>query len=386
MKKHVLFAAIAVFTCSHLFSQEEKAITNYGFKDNWFIQGQIGGSLSLTENKNADLDLFKKVSPYAAVSLGKHFSPVAGARLQVGGWEGKTAFINKNGAGKYVQDGKAHKFNYIQVNLDGLLNLTSVFSELKGDRAFNLYGIMGLGYVHNFKKSEYGINTQNSIVPRVGLQGDYRLNNNLSINLEATGNLMHDDFNGIVIDKKYDATVNVLAGLTYRFNKVGFKLVDVADPALIASLNDQINQQRSQLNSKDNEIERLKSELAKKPVPPTVIKEVKEDTEVLMNAVVVFRLGSAKLEQNQEINIYNAAKYLRENPTVKVIVTGYADKATGTPVINQRLSEQRAKAVADILTNKYGITANRITQEASGDKEQPFEINDWNRVVVFTVK
>lgn len=97
-----------------------------------------------------------------------------------------------------------------------------------------------------------------------------------------------------------------------------------------------------------------------------------------MNAVVVFRIGSAKLEQNQDINIFNAARYLKDNPQVNVIVTGYADKSTGTPAINQRLSEQRAEAVAKVLIEKYGIAASRITKKASGDKEQLFPTDQWN--------
>lgn len=373
--KKIFLMVIATSVALSGFAQE-KAIKNYGLGDNWFIQGQIGGSYSLTED-HSKADLFDMVSPHIAVSLGKHFSPVAGARLQVAGWEGKAYRTWKD---------KSDKFNYIQTNLDGLLNLTNLFTPYEGDKPFNLYGIMGLGYVHTFGDSDKGFKTTNSIVPRVGLQADFRLNDDLSLNLEAVGNLMSDDFNSVVGGKKYDATANVLVGLTYRFNKSGFELRDVADPAQIAALNKTINDQRSQLGGKDSEIQRLKDELAKKPVPPQVIKEVREDTEVLMNAVVVFRIGSSKLEQNQDINIYNAAKYLQENPKVKITVTGYADRATGNPTINQRLSEQRAQAVADILINKYGITKERIKVDASGDKEQPFSIDAWNRVVIFTAR
>lgn len=374
MKKIILTAAVA-FTALSGFAQE-KAIKNYGFGDNWFIQGQVGGSYSYGEN-HTKADFGDRISPHVALSLGKHFSPIAGARLQVGGWEAK----GYNYIGSKIND---YKYNYIQTSLDGLLNLTNLFGTYSGDKTFNLYGIMGIAYVHNFRESKYNVDTQNSIIPRVGLQADFRLTSDLSLNLEATGNLMSDKFNGIVGGRKHDATANLLLGLTYRFNNKGFELVDAADPALIASLNDQINQQRSLLGNKDSEINRLKAELAKKPVEKEIIKEVKEGTEVLMNAVVVFRLGSAKLEQNQDINIYNAAKYLQENSNVKITVTGYADKATGTAAINQKLSEQRAKAVADILVNKYGISRDRITVQASGDREQPFQIDAWNRVVIFT--
>ena len=372
MKKLVLFAASALFAVAG-FSQE-KAIKNYGFWDNWFIQGQAGASYTFSENHTRS-SLGDLMTPHVALSVGKHFSPIAGARLQVGGWESKSYR-------REIDD--TYKYNYIQTNLDAMLNLTNVFSKYQGDRTFNLYGILGLGYVHNFGDSEEGVDTQNSIVPRLGLQADYRLNDDLSINLEATGNLMSDKFNGIQYGRKNDATANVMLGLTYRFNKTGFELVDVLDPNEIASLNDQINKQRSDIDTKNKQIQQYKNEIQVLSSRPTLIEEVVGETEVLMNAVVVFRIGSAKLEQNQDINIYNAAKYLQDNPKVKITVTGYADRATGTPAINQRLSEQRANTVADILVNKYGIAKDRITVAADGDKEQPFQIDAWNRVVVFT--
>ena len=48
------------------------------------------------------------------------------------------------------------------------------------------------------------------------------------------------------------------------------------------------------------------------------------------------------------------------------------------------MSERRADAVAKILIEKYGIAPTRITTQASGDKVQPFQIDAWNRVVIFT--
>ncbi len=374
MKKIILVVATTLLSISGF--AQEKAIKNYGFGDNWFIQGQLGASHTFSENFKKT-DLTDLLSPHVAVSVGKYFSPVAGARLQVGGWESKSYLPGLD---------KTYKYNYIQTNLDGLLNFMTLFTPYQGDKAFNLYGIAGIGYVHNFGDSEVGVSTQNTIIPRVGLQADFRLTSDLSLNVEATGNLMADKFNGVVYGRKNDATLNALVGLTYRFNKGGFALVDVVDPAQIQSLNDQINAQRGQLKDKDKDIQKYQAEIARLAAKPAVVveKAQKGDTEVLMNAVVVFRLGSAKLEENQDINIYNAAKYLQENPKVKITVTGYADKATGTPAINQKLSQQRAQAVADILINKYDVAANRINIQASGDKEQPFGINEWNRVVIFT--
>lgn len=368
----VVVAFIAVLTTS---AQEKVMKPNY-FGDNWFIQLQGGASATLSENWK-DASAGSLLSPHVAVSVGKYFAPQVGARLQFGGWQSRSmAHLNP--------DVKT-KFNYMQVNGDALFNLTNIFLPYKEDRVLNFIGILGVGYVHGFKKASDNVPTTNSIIPRVGLQVDFRMNDRINLNLEATGNLMHDDFNGIVFDKKYDATANLLAGITFKLGKNGFDFVDYVDPSQLEALNAQINAQRTSLGSKDREIAELKSALAAKPkivIEKETVPVQYEET--VMNAVVVFKLGKSDLQDNQEINIYNAAKFFQDNPSMNIIVTGYADKATGNPTINQKLSERRADAVAKILIEKYGISPIRITTQASGDKEQPFQIDAWNRVVIFT--
>lgn len=375
MKKIVLsIVAIAAMTSS-VFAQE-KALAPSGFGSNWFIQLQGGATYSISEGFK-DASFGDLITPHVAVSLGKYFAPQVGGRLQVGGWSAKHYDESTNGT---------FKTQYIQTNADGLFNLTNIFLPYQENRPFNFILIAGLGYVHGFKDTKNGLTTTNMIVPRAGLQADFRLSEMASFNIEVAGNLLRDDFNGIKRGKNYDGTINLLAGVSLKLSKDGFKLVDVQDPAQIKALNDRINQQRASLDSKDIEINRLQQELAVKPEPEIIIKETKVEElgEVLMNAVVVFRIGSSKLEQNQDINIYNAARYLIDNPNVSVIVTGYADSSTGTATINQRLSEQRAEAVARILIDKYEISPNRITTKAAGDKIQLFPTPQWNRVVVFT--
>jgi len=380
MKKLILSIATIALVATPALAQE-KALEKSKFGDNWFLQLQGGASYTLSED-GKDGSFGDLITPHVAVSLGKYFSPSTGARIQVGGWESK----NYHSTYDLMPGNGTFKRKYIQTNVDGLLNLTNLFSPYQGDRPFNFIAFAGLGYVHGFKDTEKGMTTHNSIAPRAGFQADVRLSEVASINLEVAGNLIRDDFNGRTQGTNYDGTVNALLGVTFQLSKDRFKMVDVLDPAQIKDLNDRINEQRASLANKDSEISRLKQDLAAKPEPPVIIQETKEvkEQEVLMNAVVVFRIGSAKLEQNQDINIFNAARYLKENPSVNVIITGYADKSTGTATINQRLSEQRAEAVAKVLIDKYDISPNRITTKASGDKVQLFPTDQWNRVVVFT--
>lgn len=86
------------------------------------------------------------------------------------------------------------------------------------------------------------------------------------------------------------------------------------------------------------------------------------------------------------VNIYNVAEYMKANPDVKLYVDGYADKDTGSKGYNMTLSERRANNVVKVLTEEYGIDANRLEAKAFGCDEQPYNTNNWNRIVLFRVK
>ena len=50
------------------------------------------------------------------------------------------------------------------------------------------------------------------------------------------------------------------------------------------------------------------------------------------------------------------------------------------------LSEKRAREVARILTDEYGVPSSQITIDYKGDTVQPYAENAWNRVVIMTAE
>ena len=79
--------------------------------------------------------------------------------------------------------------------------------------------------------------------------------------------------------------------------------------------------------------------------------------------------------------VKDIAAYLNKYPEAKVTVTGYADKATGTAAVNDRVALKRANSVADALVAD-GISRDRIIVESKGSREQPFADNAKNRVSI----
>ena len=88
----------------------------------------------------------------------------------------------------------------------------------------------------------------------------------------------------------------------------------------------------------------------------------------------------------EDAKIQEVVDFLNKNPEAKVVVTGYADKGTGNERINDRIAAKRAAAVVWMLEKRYGIPAERITEESKGARVQPFAENNMNRVSIMIAK
>jgi hypothetical protein len=351
-------------------------------KDNWFfsIYGGIGGNFTgnlayISEPWkvfDSECDCFW--NPSFGVAVGKWYSPVFGARLAVDYTKYKefTDGPKMSGAANELING----------NLNLLVNLKNMFMAYNPDGFFNPVLYAGPGLAYRMANDDL----PHAWTPTVdaGLQLNFRLGKAVDLFLDFNALLVPMGFNsarqdvGTVISSDLIGTVNL--GLTYKFPFRSFMKADFSDPAVIEGLNNRINDLRD-----ENEM------LRNRPIPvcpecPEQQVVVVEEAPAYMPTPVFFSIGSAKVTANQHYAIAEAAKFLKENPSYKLDVTGYADKKTGTSAVNQRLSDQRAKAVADIMVSKYGVDKSRLIINGAGDKVQPFAENDWNRVVIFVTE
>ena len=83
--------------------------------------------------------------------------------------------------------------------------------------------------------------------------------------------------------------------------------------------------------------------------------------------VIYFAFNSIDIQQNEETKLNDILKTLKENPDMKVTVTGWCD-TKGSVAVNKRISRQRAEAVKTWLA-KNGIEANRITAIGNGSDD-----------------
>lgn len=88
---------------------------------------------------------------------------------------------------------------------------------------------------------------------------------------------------------------------------------------------------------------------------------------------VFFETGRWQILPESEYELAKVVDLLTKNPTLKIELGGHTDNV-GRPEANQRLSEQRAKAVYDHLISK-GIPSDRLSYKGYGET-QPVATND----------
>ena len=113
-----------------------------------------------------------------------------------------------------------------------------------------------------------------------------------------------------------------------------------------------------------NKMDKQKAELEK--IDGAQVEEVTDVNDLKAIKVtfadgILFATGSSQLSQSSRTALTNFAKSLAENPHTDVVIYGHTDN-TGSRAVNEKLSGERAQAVATYLTGQ-GITSNRFTTQ-----------------------
>ena len=384
-----------------LTASAQEAKTEYVPNPYWYIQIQGGAQYTLGEVDFKDL-----ISPNVQVSVGRQFSPIFGARLSVNAWQSRagidlTSFqysdiVSLNG-GHATAIMTRHggtvkwKWMYVAPGIDFTFNLSNAIYGYNPNRIFNLSAFIGGGanigwgmdkesnweniaLVDQYYKETLadGNNPENLAYAwtgtkvrgyaRAGIAADFKVSEAVSLGLEVNANTLSDHYNGKKANN-WDWYFNALAGVKINLGPTHTtRTIEAPKPV-------------------ERIVEKVVEKIIEKPCPPV------EPT----NAVVVkepfrrdvfFSINQTTVAKKELVKVQEVADYLNANPNATVEVTGYADRGTGNPTINNRLSKQRAQAVFNLLTKKHKIAASRIKVDYKGDTIQPFAVEVENRVAI----
>jgi outer membrane protein OmpA-like peptidoglycan-associated protein len=370
MMKKIGLSAVLASTLVGAYAQEQETKIVEEFNPHFYVGGQFGAQYTLGE-----LDFDDLISPNAQIVGGYNFTPVWGVRLGINAWQSK--------AGQTL-DGVDYKWkwNYIAPNIDVTLNLSNLIAGFNPRRVVNVGIFAGVGANFAFNNDE-AATAQSQLAyegatkqplsllwedskaffqGQFGANVDFRVSDHWSITLEAQANVLNDHYNSKDANNG-DWYFNGLAGVKYNFGKT-HRAKEVPVERCVPT---------------ERVVEKVVERVVEKPVPVEAPKqeEIRRD--------VFFVVATTQVSQAENVKVMEIVDFLKKNPNAKVEVTGYADRGTGNSANNAQLAERRAAAVVEAL-KKQGVDASRITSSSKGDTEQPFEVNELNRVSICVAK
>lgn len=379
MKKLFIALAFAGISLSSMAQDADPtlkySVATNSFWSNWFIQvGADWNAWYSGQEHGQDLSTspFKKFrsNPGVSVAVGKWFTPGIGLRTKLSGIWGKNVTDDNN-------DGNGNK--YWTLNEHVLFNLSNMLCGYNPNRVWNFIPFAGAGVTRSMSYNTYAMNYS------VGILNTFRVSKKVGINFELGWDRLEGDADGCDYsngNRGWDSHDNKLyaeVGLTFNLGKASWDKTPDVD-AIKALSQSQIDALNAQLNDANAENARLKKLLAEKKEEPT--NSVKEFANSPVS--VFFNINKYKIASRKDlVNVKEMAKYAQENDA-NILVTGYADSATGKPAYNQKLSEKRANTVADEIV-KMGVSRDKITTEAKGGVNDLSPIS-YNRRATVQIK
>lgn len=355
------------------------------FRGHWFITVQGGIGQTVGETSFGDL-----LSPSAAIGFGYRFTPVWKLRAGVSGWQAKGALVGPT---------EVYRYNYLQGNVDVLVDICSIFSGYRAGRALSPYLFAGAGVSGAFNNGEAQAvsgrfpsdgylwdGSRFFPAGRFGVGTGIRISDAVEFTLEVNANMYGDRFNskqGSVVDWQLGA----LAGFTFNIGLGKGKSKAKSQPAVVAPMPVTVPEEKPAPEDDGQ----ASAPAAPAPVPTPVEEAAPEQEETPVSEFksekrdVFFRIGRYELRESEMAKLEELAAIARENPGTVVEVTGYADPQTGSAKRNMYLSQKRAEAVAGWLETA-GISKTRIKISYKGSTESPYDTPEKNRVAVCIVK
>jgi len=372
MKTRLLAAIVLLGGTMTAMAQE--AIQKPGFFDNWSIGIQGGAATPLKGGP-----FFKNMRGIVGLDVRKQITPVFGIGAEY------NAIINSSSWKGMIPSSTAFDSSY--GGIYGAVNLFKLFQPYGTNNVFDIEAVAGAGWGHMFQT--YDVPDHNFFATKAGLNFNFNVSDRVTLSLRPSVIFDMSDANVSQSSAAYNANTaifDIMAGVTIRLGDGFNYVVPEYNTGKIAELNDEINDLRANEAAMNQTINQLYNE---KQLMAGQIQELKNQKPVIVKQTqdflstvryVNFVIGRYNVPADQMPNVAAVASYLKNHPAATVDIKGYASQ-DGPLEVNERLANQRAESVKNMLVKKYGISADRINATGEGIGHM-FEEESWNRVAV----
>lgn len=332
---------------------------------------------------------------YANLQVGKYITPVWGVRGVIGG---PFLTLDANDGNAYIKDGSVKGYSnklFGEINLDGMFNITNVFAD---DIAkFNVYLFAGPTVNFSSVGTKFS-DVQDAEILRVedtdsfkarfgataGLGLAYDFTKVFSLGVEARFGITPSIFGDADAYRKAEGTTRIALNGVWT---IGGKRGKVERAAAAAAAAGYISKEAAEALA--NEAVANNPKIVEKVVEKEVVKEVEKlvNNEVPSSTALFFQIGSANLSSKDKARVKLLAEAINADKSNSTyVVSGYADKKTGSAKTNQKLSEKRAEAVYNLLVSE-GVDESRLEKQGMGGVDAMFFNNDvLSRTVIVKKK
>lgn len=367
------------FRADTVVSQDKFKVETNRFWSNWFVS--VGGGAQIFfGDHDRQADFGDRIAPNLDIAVGKWFTPGIGVRLMYSGlkvkgatkWDNDPYYDSAHGTGKPVKGGGAphylqkQEFRMANFHADVLFNMSNLLFGYKESRVYNLSAYAGVGYARCFDAPG-----AKEVSMNIGFLNTFRLCDALLLNLDIRGMMVQDRFDGEVGYAQHrnsdaEGLLSASLGLTYRFKQRGWNR---SKTIVIQSDETQLRLMKAKIDELTRQNEELKKALAEGRTDSAE----KIVTKIAAANLVIFKINKTDLSNEARANLGLLAKLIKQDESDAVYtITGYADKSTGTPSINEYLSKNRAKAVYNCLTQEFGVNPDKLRMDYKGGVENLF--------------
>lgn len=369
-------AAVSMIAAPSAFAQEDgnrdengkivrgPYLTNQ-FGDNWFVG--VGGGINLFMDGGYKTALGGALD----VNAGKWITPAIGLRAGYSGLTGAEWSENSSVLGLTLNENKdmfKQKFGFAYLHADVMWNISHAIGGYKETRLWNFIPYAHTGFLKTYDRGDDAQNfSDREFAMGLGLLNNIRLCERVDLTLDVRGILTKGQHHAAV--GGVSGAIQTTVGVAVNLGKTNWTRAanwhnpsDVDALAAAAASAAALTAANAALADEKAELEKANADLAQANAD---LKKALEDAEANAGltevgpAAFYFEIGQTTLSDKElahlDFYLSNVLPYVKGKTAT--VITGSADKKTGTTRRNQYLCQKRAEYLQKILSEKYGIDA-----------------------------